>query len=127
MKNLMISGSKYAPDINFDCENNVLSIKGVSFPEDTKAVYAPVFPWLDEYFKAVTDQEILIEFHYEYFNSSTMIFLTSIFELLEKEYNQGKEIIFNWYYAKDDDEMEEYGEDFQEDFPDLPINLLEEK
>lgn len=121
MQNLTIEETKYTPEIELKTDGN-FSIKGKSFPENTFEFYEPVMDWLYEYFqnpkpKTTLNLEIL------YFNSSTSKLFFDLFDIFNENRNK-TDITINWIYDKENESIEESGEDFIEDFENLNINLV---
>jgi len=124
MKNLDIPKTKTTPEIHFNSSTNELTIKGESFPENTSEFYAPVFEWLEEYFVTIKDQSVTVNIELVYFNSSSSKVLMNLFDMLEENVQDGKQITVNWLYDEDNEMAVEYGEDFMEDLESLQINLV---
>lgn len=128
MDNLKIDATKYTPEISFDCEKNLLEIKGESYPENIAEFYAPVFEWLEEYIEQLGDDaQVVVNMELIYFNSSSSKVLLDLFDLLEEAVNNEKHITVNWIYEKEDEDTLEFGEEFQEDFQSLTIHLVEKE
>jgi hypothetical protein len=128
MDNLKIDATKYTPEISFDCEKNLLEIKGESYPENIAEFYAPVFEWLEGYIEQLDDDaQVVVNMELIYFNSSSSKVLLDLFDLLEEAVNSGKHITVNWIYEKEDEDTLEFGEEFQEDFQSLTIHLVEKE
>lgn len=111
----------HSPSIIFG--KGVLSIRGRSIPEDSIKLYEPLIDLLTEYIKKpfpITRANISLE----YSNSSSNRSLMSIFEILEKIYLIGNNVIIIWNYIKGDQEMLELGEDFKS-LVKLPFMLQE--
>ncbi len=125
MDNLKIEATKYSPEISFDCENNVLEIRGKSYPEDTSVFYSPIFAWVEKYLQREETKKIVVNIELVYFNSSSSKVLLDFFDTLETAANDGKEIAVNWFYEEDDEDALEFGEEFKEDFESLDFNLIE--
>ena len=125
MEDLKIEATKHTPEISFYASKNLLEIKGESYPENTSEFYAPVFSWLEEYFKQLGDDSVTVNIEIIYFNSSSSKVLMNFFDLLEDESEKGKRIIVNWRYDKENESALEYGEEFQEDVESLVFNLVE--
>ncbi|OQY56715.1 MAG: hypothetical protein B6245_17955 [Desulfobacteraceae bacterium 4572_88] len=125
MDNLKLEATKYTPEIAFDCENHLLEIIGESYPENIAEFYAPVFEWLEAYLGQLGTQDVTVNMELIYFNSSSSKVLLDLFELLEDAVDDGKKITVNWIYEPEDEDTLEFGEEFQEDFESLTINLLE--
>ena len=123
MDKLKIEATKSSPEISFDSEDNLLEIKGVSYPANIEEVYAPVFSWLENYLEQLEDQEVAVNMEIIYFNSGSSMIFTDFFRKLENSVNKGKKISVNWIYEEDDEDSLEFGEDFQEDFKSLIFNF----
>jgi len=124
MNNLEISKTKTTPEINFKNSTNELTIKGESYPENTSEFYAPVFEWLENYLDEITNQPVIVNIELVYFNSSSSKVLMDLFDMLEENVEEGKNITVNWLYDEENEMAVEYGEDFMEDLESLPFNLV---
>jgi len=123
MQNLNIEETKYTPRIELDASNGTISIVGKSYPENTFEFYEPVMKWLEDYFDGNAQAETKINLEIIYFNSSSSKLFFDLFDLLE-EANDANTIIINWIYDEENESALEAGEDFQEDFENLTINLI---
>lgn len=120
MGKLTIEGSAKTPTIEFD-EGGVLLIKGRSIPENSIEFYKPVIDWIGDYGVSPKDKtEVNIQL--EYFNTSSSKCILDVFKKLETL--TGTDIIINWYYEEDDEDMLEAGEDYQA-IIDLPFKMIE--
>lgn len=127
MDDYKADATKYTPEIFLDHENNVINIKGASYPGNAQEVYDPVFSWLNEYLEQMKDERLTVNIELYYFNSITSMLLMIFFGHLNDAVKQGKDICINWIYEKDDEDGEEFGQDFQEDFNDIKFNLVEKE
>jgi len=122
MERLLIGATQKSPLVHMDAEKGLIEIKGRSTPEDTDMVFRPIIKWIDEYVKTPKEKTI-VNFHFEYFNSSTtkalMRFVNKLV-LLDKE--EAFELEVNWLYF--DEDMLEYGQDFEE-LSGLSFNFVE--
>lgn len=119
MENFFLEETSKTPKLSFDVSTGKFLMSGRSIPENSIEFYKPLFEWLDEYVKNPcnkTDFDIKLE----YFNTSSSKCLVEIFRRLEKI--KDKEVVINWYYEEDDEDMQESGEDFKE-LIDIPIIL----
>lgn len=123
MENLTIEATKYTPEINLDANSGVLSISGKSYPENTFEFYEPVMKWIEDYFDGNAKDETKVNLEIIYFNSSSSKLFFDLFDLIE-EVNEEHNISINWIYDKENESAQEAGEDFQEDFENLTINLI---
>lgn len=124
MENLKIGATKYTPEIFFDCESNILEIRGKSYPENTAEFYTPVFAWLESYIDELGDRKATLNVELLYFNSSSSKVLLDFFDILESAAMAGKNIVINWIYEEDDEDTLEFGEEFQEEFDSLNFCLI---
>ena len=60
-----------------------------------------------------------------YFNSSSSKALMNIFDQLDAAAANGKNIVVNWKYREDDENIMESGEEYQEDVDNLTFNLIQ--
>jgi hypothetical protein len=126
MDSLKIEATKCTPEVIFNAENNILKIKGDSYPENITEFFSSVFTWLEKYLGELKNQVFTINIELNYFNSSSSKLLLDIFERLEEEVEKfDKKIIVNWIYDAEHDNIEEYGEEFKEDLNSLTFNLVQ--
>ncbi len=85
--------------------------------------YQKIIDHLDEFSESEGD-EFTANFSFEYFNTSSSKCLFDVFKKLSKINDNGKDLIINWYYEEDDEDMMEAGEDYA-DLLDLEFNFLE--
>ena len=121
MENLNIEATKYTPKIDLDI-NGTINLVGKSYPENTFEFYEPMMKWIEEYFQSNTGKTT-VNIEITYFNSSSSKLFFDFFDLLE-ENNDKHNIEVNWIYDEENESAEEAGEDFQEDFENLTINLV---
>lgn len=124
MEDLIIEKRPYIPSIIFNCETGIFEINGKSYPENTYEIYEPVLKWLNQYFADHADKKTIVNVTMPYCNSSTSKVLYDIFFLMNEAVIQGKDVEINWFYDKEDEANEEEGQDFKEDFDELPFNLV---
>lgn len=111
------------PWVNFDPDKGLIELGGRSIPENTESVYRPLIEWIEQYIQDPRDiTNVKVDF--EYFNSSSAKYLIRFLEYFTTLRDEGKEVNINWYY--DDDELLEYGEDFQ-DVLELKFNFCPSK
>lgn len=123
MEKLYLEGSAKTPSINFDNETGVLELRGRSIPENSIEFFRPLNDWLDDY-KLSPKSETRIEVRLEYFNTSSSKCILDLFKRLEKMNGGATEVRVNWYFEKDDEDMEEAGEDYQA-IVGLPFEIIE--
>jgi hypothetical protein len=120
---LKIEPTKFIPEIRFDPNAGLLEIKGNSYPENTAEFYAPVISWLEDYLSEPADRRAVVNVELTYFNSSSSKVLMNIFDMLENAAKKGAKIQVNWIYDPEDENILEFGEEFQEDFENAEFRL----
>jgi len=112
MKNLQIPSTPKTPEIDFDKDSGELLILGISVPENAIEFYTPVIGWLISYASTPKNKTIL-SFKLTYINTSSLQYLYDVLKEID-EICEPDSVVINWYFAEDDDDMKETGEDFQE-------------
>lgn len=125
MQNLSLEGTPKTPTVNFDSEKGLIELEGRSIPENSHQYYDPLLSWLDEY-SANPVSPTTVNLKLEYFNTSSSKCILDIFKKLQGIQSKGTELLINWYYETDDDDMKETGEDYQ-DITQLNFNMIEEE
>lgn len=123
MKNIEIEGSPKTPEIKFNSESGVIEIKGRSIPENSIEFYKPMIDWLEEY-STSPQSKTIVNIQLEYFNTSSSKCILDVFKKLEVISKNGNEVIINWYYEEDDEDMLEAGEDYQSIIR-IPFKMIE--
>jgi len=122
MEIIKIAGTEDTPSIHLDLENDILEISGRSLPEDVANFYEPVLTWLDEYSKSPKPKTVF-SFKLVYFNTASSKMLLDILMKLEDIHADGHEVLINWFYPEDDEDMEEAGEEYA-DIVDVPFEKI---
>lgn len=112
MEKINIEGTPKTPTIIFDMGTGVLEIKGRSIPENSIEFYKPIVDWLDKYAKT-PKSNTNVNIQLEYFNTSSSKCILDVFKKLEAIHKGGNEVVINWFYEEDDEDMLEAGEDYQ--------------
>jgi len=124
MDSINIEGTSKTPTVVFNAESGKIEIKGRSIPENSIEFYKPLVDWLDSYAetaKGLTEVNIQLE----YFNTSSSKCILDVFKKLENVHKrESKEVIINWYYEEDDEDMLEAGEDYQSILK-IPFKMIE--
>lgn len=123
MESLYVEGSIHTPLVSFNTITNQFEIKGESYSDDAYHFYKPIVRWLRNYLD-LNEKPLTLDFHLVYFNTSSSSIFFQIFEMLEN-YTTQREIPVevNWYARPEDMDILEEGEDFQEDFQELRLNV----
>lgn len=112
MEKINIEPTPKTPSINFDFEKGFLEIKGRSIPENSIEFYKPIVESLEKY-GATPSSVTTVNIQLEYFNTSSSKCILDVFKKLESIHKNGNQLVINWYYETDDEDMLEAGEDYQ--------------
>lgn len=122
MDNLFIAATATSPEIDFRFDENLLSLRGESYPENAAAFYAPIIERLNLWLKACENAAITVEVTLTYFNSSSTKMLFSVFDALDRAAAAGNQVQVNWYRDEEDETILEFGEELQTDFTAIQFN-----
>ena len=122
MQELHINPTSVSPEVYFSPKENIFLIRGISTPEDVRALYYPVIEWIRNYIdhliltepgkKSYTPVSPLkFKADLEYFNSSSAKFLYDIFMELKRLIAAGVPFIVEWLYDNEDIDLKEAGSD----------------
>ncbi len=127
MENFFLEGTNKTPQLDFNANEGRFLIAGRSIPENSIEFYKPLFEWLDNYVSKAKSNTIL-DVKLEYFNTSSSKCLVEIFRKLEALQQKNDNVLINWFYEEDDEDMQESGEDFQEIIDvKIVLNQMEEE
>ena len=123
MIDLQIESTKTSPYIMVDSTEKIIELKGKSTPENAVQFYYPVINNIKKLFSAVSG-EIHVNMALEYFNTSSSKCIFDMLKVLKSLQDDDREIVVNWYYEEDDEDMLETGEDYQ-DLLGMNFNYIE--
>ena len=123
MESISIEGTPKTPTVNFEGTEGVIEIKGRSIPENSIEFYNPLVDWLEKYLSNPAEKTN-VNIQLEYFNTSSSKCILDVFKKLEAIYKSGNEVLINWYYEEDDEDMLEAGEDYQSIIK-IPFKMIE--
>lgn len=115
MERLIIENTLKSPRIDFNPETGIFEISGVSLIENTLDFYKPILTWLKKYIEQPASTTTVI-FKLKYSNTSSLQFIYDIISLLNQEQDKKTKLSVVWYYASDDVDMKEVGEDYNDSF-----------
>ena len=107
MEKLIYERTQSTPLVFFDYINKILTIEGVSLPENAKEFYSVVHDFIENYH----EDDITIIHDLGYANSSSS---KNILELLKKSIRNVRRVNIRWFYDEDDTDILETGEDIQD-------------
>ncbi|HUX54442.1 MAG TPA: DUF1987 domain-containing protein [Williamwhitmania sp.] len=123
MEFMNIEGTPKTPTITLNPESGIIEIKGRSIPENSIEFYKPIVDWLEDYAKAPKEKTV-VNIQLEYFNTSSSKCILDVFKKLENLKKGKNDIVVNWYYEEDDEDMLEAGEDY-ESIIKVPFKMIE--
>ena len=119
---LTVAPTSNTPAIEFDSVSGVLTISGKSIAEDSQEFYRPLLEALTEY-KKQPRLQTTVNLKLVYFNTSSSKSILDVLRLIES-LKDNSEVIINWFYEKEDEDMLEVGEDYCE-IVNLPFHMVE--
>jgi len=122
MDPIIIVGTQKTPTVNF-YPNGKIEIKGRSIPENSIEFYKPLVDWLEAY-SSKPQQLTEVNIQLEYFNTSSSKCILDVFKKLESISKAGNNVVVNWFYEEDDEDMLEAGEDYQSIIK-IPFKMVE--
>lgn len=112
MENIKISDTPKTPAVNFDSSTGLIELIGRSIPEDPNLFYDPLIQWVIAYTNQPCKKtEVILKL--EYFNTSSSKRIFELIKNLESIDLTANEVLINWYYEADDDDMLEAGETYE--------------
>ena len=113
MEPISIKATEATPSIEFIPGDGLLVIKGRSHPENAKIFYGPLINWCEKYAKNPPDKTT-VRIQLEHFNTISSKSLLDVFRTLSPIHNLEKELVIEWYYESDDEELLDAGRTYQE-------------
>lgn len=123
MEPLILKSTPKTPDVHFDNQTGVFEIKGMSCAEYALEFYNQIFEWLDNYI-AEPNENTTLNIQFKYFNTSSAKCVLQLLERFTILYNSGNNLTINWLYTRNDEQMQQDGENYSEILG-LPFNLKE--
>ena len=123
MEQLILEPKSKTPLVNFDNKTGVMELKGMSCSENSLEFYRPILEWVEKYGKS-PNGSTTVNIEFKYFNTSSAKCILDVLEKFANIYNMGNNVIFNWNYERNDEEMLEAGENFSEILG-IPFNIKE--
>jgi hypothetical protein len=108
MNNLIIESTINTPTVKFVTDGRLL-MEGRSLPEDVAKFYQPLVEWC----AMLTAEVVKMDINLEYINSASAKKILELLKVLDAN-NNIKEFIVIWHYEKDDEDVLENGQIFEE-------------
>ena len=122
MEVIKIQGTDDTPTVTLEADKGLFEISGRSLPEDVTAFYAPILSWLDDY-AGSPNPKTIFTFKLVYFNTASSKLLLDILVKLEKIHEDGHDVVGQWRYPDDDEDMKDAGEEYAE-IVDIPFEQV---
>jgi hypothetical protein len=122
MDSISIKGTEATPSIELSPEEGLLVIKGRSHPENAKIFYGPIISWCEDYV-ASSAEKTTVRIQLEHFNTISSKALLDVFRSLKPLHEQEKNLVIEWYYEADDEELLDAGMTYQE-ITSLPFRMI---
>ena len=110
MKDLIIMPTRRTPEIIFKANGDLL-LNGSSFPEDVPYFFQPIFEWLEE-FRSTAPPKVFLTIDADYLNTRSTRDVLKILDILKSL--PSSEIIIEWVFEEEDEDMFEHGQILQE-------------
>lgn len=117
MKSLYIKETKgvfYTPEVSLNADTGRCKISGESLAEDAINFYFPIIEWVKNYSKN-QKKAMIWDFHLIYFDTSSSKSILYMLKILKNYMHTGGEVIINWHYPSDNDDLLDEGYQFMED------------
>ena len=111
MDNIVMQGTKDTPEVFFDFNNGIFSMKGRSLSENSFAFFSPIFSNTEAYFKTPQAVNTTFELKFEYLNSSSFKLVVDLLLLAKKMSSPEKKVIVKWVYEADDEDILSLGQE----------------
>jgi hypothetical protein len=111
MEPLIVYGAKDTPSVYFDKAAGIFEIAGISLPANVLDFFNPVLEWIERYIKDPNENTVLT-LRMEYLNTSSAKVMNIIIHKFETILLTGKKVKVCWYYAPNEMEMKEMGQDY---------------
>jgi hypothetical protein len=116
MEKLIIEPTFNSPSVILDPGSNKFEFSGESRPENVRKFYLPILEWLEKFAEeqkgsSARLSNLLVQFDFEYFNSTSAKYILDIFKALNVLNDIGIQIQVKWLYEEDDEDMLEVGQE----------------
>ncbi len=108
MNNLIVESTINTPTVKFGTDGRLL-MEGRSLPENVTKFYQPLVEWA----AMLTAEVVKMDINLEYINSASAKKILELLKVLDAN-NNIKEFIVIWHYEKDDEDVLENGQIFEE-------------
>ena len=107
------------PYVHLDEDNCILTISGASYPEHAEVFYGPILEHIKECLPKIKENRVTVNLAMTLMNSVSEKCIFDMVNLL----TDVNDLIINWYYEDDDEDMEEEGKMWQSSLSDVKFNM----
>lgn len=122
MESISIKATEATPSVECNPEKGLMVIKGRSHPENAKIFYSPLINWCEEYVRN-PQEKTTIRIQLEHFNTISSKALLDVFRSLQPIREHEMELVVDWYYESDDEELLDAGRTYQE-ITGIPFKMI---
>lgn len=113
MENIVIEGTSTTPAVKFFPKLGKFELSGRSIPENAAEFFKPLLDSLEQYTAGEAISPTQLDIRLEYYNTASSRCLLDIFKRMDILKKNGIEVIINWHFEEDDDDMRDAGEYYQ--------------
>lgn len=111
MEPVFLAHTKSTPRIILDAGKGEFSITGRSIPADAPLFYAPFDKWVEQFVSLFTGQSVSIDIKLDHLNTGSVRSILTILSRFLKMKERGVEVIINWHYETEDEDIRDKGEE----------------
>ena len=123
MDNLILKGTKTTPEVEMRFDQNFISMKGESYPENAVLFFGKLIEELRKYLAAPATAKLRVEMNLKYLNSASTKMLYKFVEELNTAAKKGRSMELAWCFESDDSMLQEFGEDLRDAFGSIDVKL----
>lgn len=116
-----IPATRSAPRVLFSEEDNILTIAGECYPENSFEFFRPIFEWFHA--ELPRKEKLLFHVNISYMNSSSTKCMLDILDILGDSSRHNCSVSVVWHYEKENDRALELAEEFMEDVK-IPFKIV---
>lgn len=111
MQALTIAPTTNTPSVTLDKANGIFEIKGKSTVELAQEFYTEILDWFESYLDN-PNQKTTFNLYLHSFNITSSKRILFLLYKLDKLKDTGHEVVVNWQYDDNDEDMLEVGQDY---------------
>lgn len=123
MNDFFVAQTKHTPELDFRYSAHTLSLKGESFPENAIMFYGGILNQVREYLASLDKTDVQVNVNLTYFNSASTKLIFKLFSEFNEACIKGNFVTVNWHFDEEDDTLREFGEEIQDEYTSLVVNL----